>query len=83
MKQIFMTLALLLMAATKARAEEANIGSITYNSTLEAYEIKNANNLNDLAVYVNGTGVYTRVQGRDACYLGEKINNQHIELNII
>jgi len=59
MKQIFITLTLLLMAATEAWADEANIGSITYNSTLEAYEIRNANNLNDLAVYVNGTGSYS------------------------
>lgn len=54
-----MSLALLLMAVTGAWADEANIGSIAYNSTLEAYEIKNANNLNDLAVYVNGTGTYS------------------------
>ena len=59
MKQIFMTLALLLMAATEAWADETNIGSIAYNTTLGAYEIKNANNLNDLAVYVNGTGSYS------------------------
>lgn len=54
-----MTLALLLMAATGAWADEANIGSIAYNATLEAYEIANTNNLNDLAVYVNGTGSYS------------------------
>ena len=55
-----MTLALLLMAATEAWADETNIGSIAYNATLEAYEIKNASNLNDLAVYVNGTGSYSK-----------------------
>lgn len=59
MKQIFLTLALLLTAATGAWAEGANIGNITYNSTLGAYEIKTANDLNDLAVYVNGTGSYS------------------------
>ena len=59
MKQTIITLALMLMAANKAWADEANIGSIVYNSTLEAYEINNANALNDLAVYVNGTGTYS------------------------
>lgn len=59
MKQIFMTLALLLMAATEAWADETNIGSIAYNTTLGAYEIRNADHLNDLAVYVNGTGSYS------------------------
>ena len=54
-----MTLALLLTAATGAWADEANIGSITYNATLEAYEINNAHHLNDLAVYVNGAGTYS------------------------
>ena len=54
-----MTLALLLMAATEAWADETNIGSIAYNATIEAYEIRNADHLNDLAVYVNGTGSYS------------------------
>ena len=35
------------------------IGSISYNDTLDAYEINSENNLKDLAVYVNGSGTYT------------------------
>ena len=37
----------------------ATIGSISYNSTIGAYEIANENNLHDLAVYVNGSGTYS------------------------
>jgi len=35
------------------------IGSITYSTTLGAYEINSVANLNDLAVYVNGSGTYS------------------------
>ena len=35
------------------------IGSISINETLGAYEINSVANLNDLAVYVNGTGTYS------------------------
>ena len=37
----------------------ASIGSISYNSTLEAYEINSADNLRDLYVYVDAQGEYT------------------------
>ena len=39
--------------------DPASIGSIQYNSTLGAYEINSVQNLNDLAVYVNGRGTYS------------------------
>ena len=39
--------------------DPSSIGSINYNNTLGAYEINCANNLHDLAVYVNGAGDYT------------------------
>ena len=35
------------------------IGSITYSTTLGAYEINSVANLRDLAVYVNGSGSYS------------------------
>ena len=35
------------------------IGSIGYNSTINAYEINSADNMHDLAVFVNGSGTYT------------------------
>lgn len=35
------------------------IASISANETIGAYEINNTANLNDLAVYVNGTGTYS------------------------
>ena len=35
------------------------IGSIAYSTTLGAYEISSVANLNDLAVYVNGSGSYS------------------------
>ena len=35
------------------------IGSITYSTTLGAYEINSVANLRDLAVYVNGSGTYS------------------------
>lgn len=51
---------LIAMTAQTAWAQDpATIGSISYNSTLGAYEIKSVNNLNDLAVYVNGSGNYS------------------------
>ena len=55
-------IALLLMMFTGISAwaqDPASIGSIQYNSTLGAYEINSVQNLNDLAVYVNGTGTYS------------------------
>jgi len=49
-----------LTAGQSAWAQDpATIGSISYNAVLGAYEINCANNLHDLAVYVNGTGDYT------------------------
>ena len=49
-----------LVAGQSAWAQDpASIGSINYNNTLGAYEINCANNLHDLAVYVNGAGDYT------------------------
>ena len=51
---------LLMMMLTTATAwAESAIGSIQYNSTGGYYEIGSVNNLNDLAVYVNGTGTYS------------------------
>jgi uncharacterized repeat protein (TIGR02543 family) len=50
---------LIAMTAQTAWADNDPIGSINYNSELGAYEIKNVNNLNDLAVYVNGSGAYS------------------------
>ncbi|MCR5533782.1 MAG: hypothetical protein K6F47_01185 [Bacteroidaceae bacterium] len=55
-------IALLLMMFTGISAwaqDPASIGSIQYNSTLGAYEINSVQNLNDLAVYVNGRGTYS------------------------
>ena len=52
-----MLLMMLLTTAT-AWAQEA-IGSIQYNSIGGYYEIGSVDNLNDLAVYVNGTGTYS------------------------
>ena len=55
-----MTLLLMLLTTVTAWAQDpASIGSIQYNSTLGAYEINSVQNLNDLAVYVNGTGTYS------------------------
>ena len=55
-----LTFAALLTAGKTAWAQNpATIGSISYNSTLGAYEIASENNLKDLAVYVNGAGSYT------------------------
>ena len=49
-----------LAAGQNAWAQDpASIGSISYNPILGAYEINCANNLHDLAVYVNGAGDYT------------------------
>ena len=51
---------LLLTAGQGAWGQDpASIGSIQYNSTLGAYEINSVANLNDLAVYVNGSGTYS------------------------
>ena len=50
---------LIAMTAQTAWAQtHEDIGTIKYNSELGAYEIKSVNNLNDLAVYVNGSGQY-------------------------
>ena len=35
------------------------IGGISFNETLEVFEINSTDKLNDLAVYVNGTGTYS------------------------
>ena len=58
MRKILFLLALL-TSATMWAQNPASIGSISYNSTLGAYEIKSVDNLNDLAVYVNGEGTYS------------------------
>lgn len=51
---------LIAMTAQTAWAQDpATIGSISYNSTLGAYEINSVDNLKDLAVYVNGSGNYS------------------------
>ena len=50
---------LIAMTAQTAWAQTyEDIGTIKYNSELGAYEINCVNNLNDLAVYVNGSGRY-------------------------
>ena len=62
LKHLFATVltVMSLVGGQSAWAQDpANIGSINYNNTLGAYEINCANNLHDLAVYVNGAGVYT------------------------
>lgn len=60
---------LIAMTAQTAWAQDpATIGSISYNSTLGAYEIKSVNNLNDLAVYVNGSGTYSTFVGETASH---------------
>ena len=55
---MLLTAALLVGQTTWAQSP-ATIGSISYNSTLGAYEIASADNLHDLAVYVNGAGSYS------------------------
>ena len=54
-----LTFAALATAQTAWAQNPATIGSISYNSTLGAYEIASADNLHDLAVYVNGSGTYS------------------------
>ena len=56
-----LTIAALATGQEAAAQDPATIGSISYNSTLGAYEIASENNLHDLAVYVNGAGSYTTV----------------------
>ena len=53
-----MTLAAVILTTITAWAQSA-IGSIQYNSTGGYYEINSTDNLDDLAVYVNGTGTYS------------------------
>lgn len=55
---LFTVIALLVTAPVWAQ-DPASIGSISYNNTLGAYEINSADNLRDLAVYVNGSGDYS------------------------
>lgn len=47
------------LTATSAWAQTPDIGGISYNSDISAYEINTADKLKDLAVYVNGSGVYS------------------------
>ncbi|MBQ3768794.1 MAG: leucine-rich repeat protein [Prevotella sp.] len=54
-----MLLVMLLTTSTAWAQDPATIGSIHYSSTLSAYEINSVDNLNDLAVYVNGKGTYS------------------------
>ena len=56
---LMLTIAVLMAGQSVWAQYPASIGSIQYNSTLEAYEINCVANLNDLAVYVNGTGTYS------------------------
>lgn len=56
---IVLTLVAMMTGQTAWAQNPATIGSISYNSTLGAYEIANEDNLHDLAVYVNGMGNYT------------------------
>ena len=58
MRRAAMTLAAVILTTITARAQSA-IGSIQYNSTGGYYEINSTDNLDDLAVYVNGTGTYS------------------------
>ena len=58
MRRAAMTLAAVILTTITAWAQSA-IGSIQYNSTGGYYEINSTDNLDDLAVYVNGTGTYS------------------------
>ena len=57
-QRLSMSLALVMLTATAAWAQSA-IGNIKYNSTGGYYEIGSTTDLNDLAVYVNGSGTYS------------------------
>ena len=60
---------LIAMTAQTAWAQDpATIGSISYNSTLGAYEINSVDNLKDLAVYVNGSGNYSTGGSETTCH---------------
>ena len=80
-KRIFkaLAMAMLLTTATTAWAQSA-IGSIQYNSTLGAYEIKSTDNLNDLAVYVNGKGEYSTGGASNAHDCSGKIFKQTADI---
>lgn len=54
-----MLLVMLLTSISAWAQNPASIGSISYNNSISAYEINSVDNLNDLAVYVNGTGNYS------------------------
>ena len=54
-----MLLVMLLTTSTAWAQDPATIGSISYNNSISAYEINSVANLNDLAVYVNGSGTYS------------------------
>lgn len=57
---------LIAMTAQTAWAQNPeSIGTIRYNSELGAYEINSVYNLNDLAVYVNGSGQYASTVSED------------------
>ena len=65
---------LIAMTAQTAWAQDpATIGSISYNETLEAYEINSVDNLNDLAVYVNGSGTYSTGVGETTSHTCERL----------
>ena len=57
--RVALTLVIALITAATRAQDPATIGSIQYNSDLGAYEINCTDNLNDLAVYVNGFGTYS------------------------
>ena len=63
MKHLLFRMLLGMLMFTTAQAvwaqEPSAIGSIRYNKELSAYEIKSTDNLNDLAVYVNGSSIYS------------------------
>ena len=65
-----LTIAALATGQSAMAQDPATIGSISYNSTLAAYEIKDANDLNALATYVNSgndcTGLTFKVTGNIA-----------------
>ena len=58
-RNLLVLLTFIVSTMTVWAQEPATIGSIQYNSTGGYYEISSTDNLNDLAVYVNGSGSYT------------------------
>ena len=63
-----MLLVMLLTTSTAWAQNPASIGSISYNNSISAYEINSVDNLNDLAVYVNGMGNYSTGDSENTCH---------------